>query len=126
MVCQDHMLVGILFSSVRLNAGLWNEKSGSGFEGLNSDFVLPRKHLVESIFKLLSEAGFAFLQGPPYGGKTTMLQLVLNYAKGKKFRTHYINVSAGTRDVDSFVEQQLGANLFELMNGECLSSVTGF
>jgi hypothetical protein len=99
----------------------WNEGAfGSGTEGLgNVPYVLPRTHLVEGIFKILAKGGLAFLQGPPYGGKTATLELVLRYAQERGIETHYINL-AGISNVDDFLQRKLGMDVLDLLEGEHL------
>lgn len=103
---------------------------GSGLRGLNGrSFRTERRAMISKAWQLMQKSGFGFLKAPPFSGKTSLIQQVLNYAEGQSWRAFYFNCLAlrvvkGGLKLDSELRKACGGILAEFMEkGEISWSV---
>ncbi len=71
------------------------EQYGSGQEGLAGRSFITRRILTcERLFQLVSQRGYLLIQAPSQSGKTSMLQLLLEWARREhpSLNVAYINL----------------------------------
>lgn len=91
---------------------------GSGLEGLNGcSFRTERRAMIPKVWQSMQRRGFGFLKAPPFSGKTSFIQQLLNFAEGRGWRAFYFN--CGTlKDgwkLDAVLRHACGGTLAELM-----------
>lgn len=97
---------------------------GSGREGLGGrSFTTRRIHTCERLFQLVSARGYLLIQAPPQSGKTSTLQLLVEWARREypNLDVAYINLSheKSKFQMDDVLRARLGGTLGEIIKGEC-------
>ena len=97
---------------------------GSGREGLaGRNFTTRRTHTCEKLFQLVAKQGYLVIQAPPQSGKTSTLQLLMEWAgmQYPSLNLAYINLSleGSSFQMDDVFGARLGGTLDDVMKGEC-------
>ena len=117
-LCTDRCLVACAGRSI------FSVQYGSGREGLGGrSFTTRRTHTCERLFQLVSRRGYLLIQTPPQSGKSSTLQLLLEWARREhpSLEFTYINLSlvGSNFQMDDVLRARLGGTLGEIIKGEC-------